>query len=269
MNEAERVKALLVKYNIVPKKSFGQNFLIDEHVIRSIISLFDYSIYDEVIEIGPGIGALTIPLFDRAKKLTVIEADRDMVKILKDIFQDKEITIVQNDFLKYEFEDEIDKNRLIIGNLPYNITSALLKKLIKSNFSTFGIMVQKEVAEKLIYVPGKKENTPMGLFLACGYKIDGTVQVKSSSFFPSPKVDSTFIRIDKYEDIDYKYYLLFKIMFKDNNKAIKNCLKQNKFTKDYLSKIHREEINALLLLRARQLTVSQAKYLAKDILSNK
>lgn len=267
MNELERVKNLLVQYSIVPKKSFGQNFLVDKKIINQIISLFNFDLYDEVIEIGPGIGALTIPLFERAKKLTVIDADRDMIKVLNDLFKEEDITIIQSDFLKYDLSTNNAGNKLVIGNLPYNITSVLIEYLLKSNLLSFGIMVQKEVAEKLIYIPGKKDNTAMGLYLACGYKINGEVQVKNSAFFPSPKVESTFLKIDKYETIDYKYYLLFKIFFKDSNKTIRNCLKQNSFTKEYISKKHNKEIEHVLNLRARQLEISSAKKLANDILN--
>ena len=267
MSELDRVKSILTKYNISPKKSFGQNFLIDSKVINSIVSMFDYSKYNEVIEIGPGLGALTLPLVKKGIKIKAIDADRDMIKVLSEIFNnDSNIEVIQSDFLGYKLDEKEAKNRLVLGNLPYNITSSLIEYLLENNFLSAGIMVQKEVGEKLHYVPSKKENTPLGLFLACGYSLSDQVFVPSSSFYPSPKVDSLFIKIDKTKDINFKYYSLFKIMFKDNNKTIQNCLKQNILTKKYLLNSHSDEINNLLLLRARQLTPSQAIILASDIL---
>ena len=269
MNELERIKSILVKNNLTPKKSFGQNFLVDTNIINNIISLFDYSKYLEVIEIGPGLGALTLPLVKKGIKVKAVDADRDMVKVLSEIFSDSNnIEIIQSDFLRYKLDKKTANNRLIIGNLPYNITSTLIEYLLENNFLSAGIMVQKEVGEKLQYIPSKKENTPLGLYLSCGYKISSQIFVPSSSFYPSPKVDSLFIKIDKIQDINFKYYSLFKIIFKDNNKTIRNCLKQNKETKDYLLKPHNDEINQLLLLRARQLDSNQGILLAEDILNS-
>lgn len=269
MSELDKVKNLLSKYNLSPKKSFGQNFLIDEGVINNIINLFDYSKYLEVVEIGPGLGALTSRLVNKTKQLKVIDADKDMVFVLKDLFHDKEnISIIQSDFLKINFDAKTTCTQLAIGNLPYNITSLLIEYLLKNNFSTIGIMVQKEVGEKLNYIPGKRENTPLGLFLACGYKISNQIFAPSSSFFPEPKVDSLFLKIEKVREIKYDYYLIFKIMFKDNNKTIRNCLKQNIKTKKYALDLHSSEIENLLLNRARQLDASSAIKLAEEILIN-
>lgn len=269
MNELERIQTLLKEYGLYAKKSFGQNFLINEGIIKRIVNKMDVESFSTVIEIGPGLASLTLPLSKKAKKLIAVDADRDMVMVLKDIFKDNDnVQIVQSDFLRFD-PDECSQmdSRLLIGNLPYNITSELLEYMLKKGFKSAGMMVQKEVADKLFYVKGKKENCPLGAFIKMTGDLSLISDVDSSSFSPAPKVESAFIRIDQKRKIDFDLYPIIKALFKDPNKTISNCLKQSK---EYGSALayFKENNDERISFRARQLEAEELYTLSMDIKSH-
>ncbi len=266
MSELTRIQTLLKEYGLYAKKSFGQNFLINEGIIKRIVSKMEIDTFDTVIEIGPGLGSLTLPISQKAKKLIAVDADRDMIMVLKDIFRDNDkIQIIQSDFLRFD-PDEYSKmdNRLLIGNLPYNITSELLEYMLMKGFRSAGMMVQKEVADKLTYVPGKKDNCPLGAFIRMTGELTLITDVDSSSFSPAPKVESAFIRIDQKQKIDFELYPIIKAMFKDPNKTISNCLKQSKEYGHVLAFL-KENGDERISYRARQLEADELLKLARDI----
>lgn len=267
MNEKQRVESLLKQYGYAAKKSFGQNFLINEGIIRKIVTSMAPEKYETTIEIGPGLGALTIPLSQKANKLYAVDADREMIHVLQDIFtEDKKVNLIQSDFLKFDADSVSDpQNRMFIGNLPYNITSELFEYFLRTGFSVCGAMVQKEVADKLTYVPNKKENSPLGAFIACTGELTLVTDVDRSCFSPSPKVDSAFIKIEQKEKIDFRLYPYFKAFFKDPNKTISNCLKQYPKYTTSLEALKKENCE-LLSLRARQLEKEDILALARRML---
>lgn len=266
MTELERINNLLKENGLVAKKSFGQNFLINDGIIKRIVNGMDIDKYETIIEIGPGLASLTLPLSKKAKKLVAVDADRDMVAILKDIFHDNDnVTIIQSDFLRFNPDEYSRKeDRVFIGNLPYNITSELFEYMLEKDFVLAGAMVQKEVADKLMYVKGKKENCPLGAFLKARGEVALLTNVDSSCFNPAPKVDSAFIRIDKKRDVDFALYPIFKAIFKDPNKTISNCLKQSPKFASTLS-VLKEENNPCLALRARQMDIEDIISLTEHI----
>lgn len=267
MTERERTKTILKEYGFTAKKSFGQNFLVDDGIIRRIVKNMAVSEYETVIEIGPGLGALSLPLSKEAKRIYLVDADRDMVKVLRDLFAGQEkVTVVQSDFLRFDPDSVSRKEeRLFIGNLPYNITSRLLEYMLEKGFRSAGFMVQKEVYEKLDYRPGKKDNTPLGAFIAASGDLSLVSYVDRSAFDPSPKVDSAFLRIDRTHPVSFSLYPIFKALFKDPNKTISNCLRQ--FDK-YLPALEKmkEKRGERLAKRARQLTTEELSSLAEEIL---
>ncbi len=266
MTELQRIQNILKEYGLFAKKSFGQNFLINEGIIKRIVSNMNVDSFETVIEIGPGLASLTLPLSQKAKKLIAVDADRDMVMVLKDIFKDsKNTTIVQSDFLRFD-PDEYSKmdSRLLIGNLPYNITSELLEYMLNKGFQSAGMMVQKEVADKLDYVKNKKENSPLGAFIKMTGKYSLISDVDSSSFHPAPKVQSAFIRIDQERKVDFSLYPIIKSFFKDPNKTIANCLKQNHMYDNALSYL-KENNEEKITYRARQLEPEELLVLAKEV----
>lgn len=265
MNEIDRIRELLQNNSIVAKKSFGQNFLINDGTIKKIVNAFSCGDDIRIIEIGPGLGSITLPLSKKHKNLIAVDADRDMIAVLKDIFKDSDVTLIESDFLRFDPDIYTDKNhRIFIGNLPYNITSELLEYILEKGFISAGVMVQKEVAEKLFYIPKKKENCPLGAFIRMQGDIEYICDVDSSCFLPAPKVQSAFIKITHQKDIPFGYYYILKALFKDPNKTISNCLKQSK---DYIKCIDelKESYLSLLNSRARQLDITQLTLLCVKI----
>jgi 16S rRNA (adenine1518-N6/adenine1519-N6)-dimethyltransferase len=266
MTEQQRIHTLLKEYGFYAKKSFGQNFLINEGIIRRIVNTMKPESFDCVIEIGPGLGSLTLPLSEKAKKLIAVDADRDMIKVLTEVMKDRpNVTLVQSDFLRFN-PNPYSKadSRLFIGNLPYNITSELLEYLLEKGFRSAGVMVQKEVADKLTYVPGKKENCALGAFIKASGELSLVTAVDRSSFDPSPKVDSAFVRIDLKKRIPYSLYPIYQALFKDPNKTIHNCLRQFPPYREALTVLEAAE-DPLLEKRARQLDTDTLTLLAKKI----
>lgn len=263
MSELTRIQTILKEYGLYAKKSFGQNFLINEGIIKRIVTKMEIDTFDTVIEIGPGLGSLTLPISQKAKKLIAVDADRDMIMVLKDIFKDnKVIQIIQSDFLRFDPDEYSSmENRLLIGNLPYNITSELLEYMLRKGFRSAGMMVQKEVADKLEYIPGKKDNCPLGAFIKMTGELTLITDVDSSSFSPAPKVESAFIRIDQKRKVDFTLYPIIKAMFKDPNKTISNCLKQSKEYGDVLAYL-KEIDDQRITFRARQLEAEDLYQLA-------
>lgn len=155
-------QSIMRKYGVVANKKLGQNFLIDEEVLESIINCSNISKDDLVIEIGPGLGTLTQKLLEVAGKVIVIELDKKMVSLLSDRFKDTpNLTILNDDVLKVDLKKLISKNRLnqskvkIVANLPYYITSPIIMKLLEDELEleSITVMVQKEVAQRMTAKP--------------------------------------------------------------------------------------------------------------------
>ncbi len=267
MTEKERVKGLLTEYNLVAKKSFGQNFLINEGIINRIIKGLDVPSFKTIIEIGPGLGALTLRLEKEASHLIAVDADRDMIKVLSSIVDKEKATLIESDFLRFDPDlYSLPEERLFVGNLPFNITSELLEYLLSKKFKKAGVMVQKEVADKLDYKPGKKDNNALGAYIACTCDYSLLTFVDKSCFDPVPKVDSSFVTLDFKNDFPFEAYQIFKVAFKDPNKTISNCFKQFTRYKDLLPSL-KENLPDILSVRARQLDVEDLKKLASFVIS--
>lgn len=254
------------KYKVVAKKSFGQNFLQDLNVINTIIESFDYSRYDKVIEIGPGLGALTIPLVNKNIDVLAIESDRDMFSYILDILKDSKARVECSDFRHFNMPQDIGENILLMSNLPYNLTYDLIVESLKWKPITMGFMVQYEVAMKYLYKEGKKENDALGAFLNLIGEVKIITKVDSSCFNPAPKVESAFIVVDnlKYGDDDFEVLKIFGQLFKNPNKTLLNNIKAV-----YPNVVDKISMTDLLSFRARQLQPQQLKELALEILKKK
>ena len=182
---------------INPKKSLGQNFLIDRDVLEKIVSIVDIS-KQEVLEIGPGSGNLTTYILKKKpKNVYVVEKDDDLALLLKEKFND-EIKIINNDILKVS-EDKISNKKLVVfGNLPYNISTQILSNWIlnmNSNvwFTSLVLMFQKEVADRIIAVPNTSNYGRLSILSNWKLNIDKIMDIKPQSFSPRPKIDSTLL----------------------------------------------------------------------------
>ena len=192
------VKILLKKYGIRPLKSLGQNFLVNERVFDRIIRAAELSSNDIVLEIGPGIGNLTLRLGERVKKVIAIEKDKKMCEVLKNVLENqnvKNIKIINQDALKLDFNQYIQKSYKLIANLPYYITSPVIRKFLelKKPPESMILMVQKEVAQRICAKPSKMSLLAVSVQFYAKPKIISYISKKS--FWPRPKVDSAIIKI--------------------------------------------------------------------------
>lgn len=179
-----------------PRKRFGQNFLFDQYIINKIITEFYPRKDDRIIEIGPGLGALTRPLLQAIDHLHVVEIDRDIVDKLKIEFSHENLTIHAADALQFDFS-ALGNQMRIIGNLPYNISTPLLFHL--SQFSEhildMHFMLQKEVVERMVGVPGTSDYGRLSVMLQYRFDMEYVFDVPAESFRPQPKVESAIVRM--------------------------------------------------------------------------
>lgn len=224
----------LNRNNTRPKRSLGQNYLTDENICRNIVNAFDIQPNERVLEIGPGKGALTKFILQETSDLTVIEFDRNNCAILKEKFPG--LNIVNRDFLKYDMNElarNPDQKLRVIGNIPYNITSPIIFKLLDNRviIKDAQLMIQEEVARRITASPGNKEyGIPSVLVnVFCQSKL--LFKVSCNSFYPKPKVDSRIIYFDftssienQINDIEF-FRKLVKASFSTRRKTLRNCLK--------------------------------------------
>ena len=183
---------------IIPKKSLGQNFLIDKNIIEKICIAGNLNFNDNVLEIGPGTGNLTeFILQKKPKNFYIIEKDIRLIKYLNERF-DKKITIINEDILKYDLQLLSDKNLIIFGNLPYNISTQILVNFINYSFSKFSykklvLMFQKEVADRILAKDNSKNYGRLSIFSSWKLEIKKIMDINPSSFFPKPKIMSSLL----------------------------------------------------------------------------
>ncbi len=180
------------------RKRFGQNFLVDEGVIHAIVAAIDPQPDDVLVEIGPGLGALTVPLMERVPSLQVVELDRDLVARLQRRFGDK-LVVHAGDALAFDFGalHVPGRSLRIVGNLPYNISSPLLFHLsaFADRVRDQHFMLQKEVVERMVAAPGSKAFSRLSVMLQVRYYMELVLDVPPGSFNPPPKVDSAVVRM--------------------------------------------------------------------------
>jgi 16S rRNA (adenine1518-N6/adenine1519-N6)-dimethyltransferase len=184
-----------------PRKRFGQHFLVDRSVVRRIVSLVDPQVGEVVLEIGPGRGALTDSLAAALPRLLAVEIDRDLAAGLRSRFGEPNLRLIEADILQLEMGDllreEGGERLLLVGNLPYNITAPLLFRMLEEarQISRAILMVQREVARRLVARPGSKEYGLITVLLAMHAEIEVRLEVGRRSFRPAPRVDSSVIEI--------------------------------------------------------------------------
>lgn len=228
---------LIKKNGLILKKKYGQNFLIDDNIMRKIISALELNKNDLILEIGPGLGILT-ENFLIARKIILIEIDETAAIFLKNKFdKNKNVQVINSDILKIDLEKmfEGEKNIKIVSNLPYYISTAVItkcleiKKNIDLKFMVF--MMQKEVAERILSVPNKKSYGSLSVFAQ--YKSDISFIEKNVSpncFLPKPKVNSSIIKFipkNNFETDNTEQKFLFSLVqksFSKRRKTLINCL---------------------------------------------
>jgi 16S rRNA (adenine1518-N6/adenine1519-N6)-dimethyltransferase len=218
---------------IYPKKSLGQNYLKDDNICRNIVSSFDPKPGENVIEIGPGQGAITKYLVESGCNLTTVEFDKNNTAILRKEFPG--LNVINGDFLKFDLDTVGKSSGLlrIIGNIPYNITSPIIFKLIDSRAVIMDsqLMIQEEVAQRICATPGNKEYGIPSVITQAFSEPKLLFKVSKNSFYPKPKVDSRLVYFDFRKSMESKikdvvfFRRLVKAAFSTRRKTLKNSLK--------------------------------------------
>ena len=241
----------------VAKKKFGQNFLKDSSIIHAIIQSIQPLQDDLLVEIGPGLGALTKPLLEKTKHLFAIELDRDIVNWMQNQYSKNNITIFNEDVLNFNFH-QFDKKIRIVGNLPYNISTPILFKCIEDIkiIADLHFMLQKEVVDRMIAAPSSSEYGRLSVMLQYYFAMEHLVHVPKESFDPEPKVESSFVRLIPYDHYPFvannidQFGIIVKEAFSQRRKTIRNTLKNFMNANDF------ENIDINPQLRAENLSVS-------------
>lgn len=219
------------------RKRFGQNFLIDHGIIRDIVRAVHPQRQDNIVEIGPGKGAITQLLADSCDNLTVIELDRDLVPWLKIKFEKHpNFQLFQADALQFDFAQLIKEERplRIVGNLPYNISTPLIFHLLSysDRVQDMHFMLQKEVVKRMAAQPGEGAYGRLGIMVQYYCAVEDLFDVPPTSFDPAPKVDSAIVRLVPYKDLPHKatniktLENLVNVAFQQRRKTLRNALKQ-------------------------------------------
>lgn len=274
---------IMKKYKIRANKELGQNFLINEEVINNIVDSSEIKKDDMVIEIGPGLGTLTKRLLDKAGKVLCIELDTKMIKILEDRFSEYEnFELINQDVLKVDLEQIIEQNKKtniknvkIVANLPYYITTPIIMRLLeeKLDIESITVMIQKEVADRLIETPGGKNTGAIThtVYYYCNSK--KIMEVPSNSFVPEPKVTSEVIKMElrKNPAVNIEnpkvMFMIIKSAFMQKRKTLLNALTN---TKVFVNKEEGiqvlKKLNLNENIRAENLSIQDFANIAKVII---
>ena len=219
------------------KKNFGQNFIIDENIINSIIKKSEVDKDALVIEIGPGAGSLTYKLCESAKNVLCYEIDTTLKDILSDTLKDYDnYEIIYQDFLKANVLEDIKKYNYkklyVVANLPYYITTPIIMKLIEDNIlvDKIVVMVQKEVGNRFKAEPGSKDYSSLSIFLKYYFKVSKLLDVSKNVFIPKPNVDSIVVEFKRNETLiplnnKELFFTLIRDSFRQKRKTLRNNLK--------------------------------------------
>jgi 16S rRNA (adenine1518-N6/adenine1519-N6)-dimethyltransferase len=251
------------------RKRFGQNFLVDQGIIASIVDAIAPRAGERMVEIGPGLGALTGPLLERIDVLHAVELDRDLIERLRRRFGDA-LQLHAGDALAFDFgalAPEPAPSLRIVGNLPYNISSPLLfhlmdfaERVLDQHF-----MLQDEVVERMIAEPGSKAYGRLSVMLQTRYAMDKLIDVPPTAFEPAPKVDSAIVRMLPYaphEMARFDYALLGEVVtaaFSQRRKVLRNTLAE------YRERLDFDALGFDLARRAEEVPVAEYVALAQAL----
>jgi 16S rRNA (adenine1518-N6/adenine1519-N6)-dimethyltransferase len=233
------IRQELKEYGVIPRKGWGQHFLVDRNILNKVIWTAQVEKEDAVLEVGPGLGEMTVALARQAKRVIAIEIDSKLVAILNEKMKNyPNVEVVKSDILKVDFNQFLKKEGhpvKVVANLPYQVSTPLLFRFIESKetFSTFTLMLQKEVAERMVAPPGGKEYGPLSIFIQMFLDVSVRFFIKPSAFFPPPKVESAVVQmvwkeIPMIETNDEEWFKrVVKACFGYRRKTLVNALKHS------------------------------------------
>ena len=274
--------AILKKYDFSFQKKYGQNFLIDTHVLDKIIRAAEIGADDFVLEIGPGIGTMTQYLAEAAREVAVVEIDDKLIPILKETLKDYgNVTIIHGDILKVDIEGLVrEKNQgrpvKVVANLPYYITTPIIMGLLEGGVpvDSITVMVQKEVAERMKVGPGTKDYGALSLAVQYYAQPEVVANVPPNCFIPRPKVGSAVIRLTRHQTPPVQVQdesFLFRIIrasFNQRRKTLVNSLSNSSdlhLTKEQVAKAL-EQMELPASVRGETLTLKQFAKLSELLL---
>ena len=262
---------ILKEHNLIAKKGYGQNFLINYETIKKITSGLNLSNDTLVIEIGPGLGALTQELLNVANKVIAIEIDKNMVEVLNANLDSPNLEIINEDFLKVDLNKLIENNGdynevVIVSNLPYYITSDILERIISINnkkIKKVVAMMQKEVGKKLVKKEEKIESY-LKVLIDNYCDVSIVTYVGKNDFEPRPNVDSIVLEFGLNKDLynlDEEYFEIVKECLKNRRKSIVNTLP---YEKEYSLSVL-EKIDVKPMIRIEELTILELKKILEEL----
>ena len=236
------IKQELRDYGLFPKKRLGQHFLVDRNILRKVIQAAGVGKEDVVLEVGPGLGEMTLALARSVKRVIAVEIDARLAEVLRDKLADfPNVTVVRSDILKVDFEDFLGKEGQpvkVVANLPYQISTPLLFRFIEAKevFSAFTLMLQREVAERMVAPAGGKDYGPLSVFVQLFLDVSIRFLIKPSAFSPAPKVESAAVHmvwkekpmIEKEEEEWFRRVV--KACFGYRRKTLLNALKHSELS---------------------------------------
>ncbi|WP_405291433.1 16S rRNA (adenine(1518)-N(6)/adenine(1519)-N(6))-dimethyltransferase RsmA [Methanobrevibacter sp.] len=275
---SKTTKNILNQYGIKLNKNLGQNYLIDRNKRDQIVNFGNLSKNDVVLEIGTGIGTLTIELAKRAGKVIAIEQDSNIARILSERLKKEKIDnveLINDDALNVDFP----KFNKIISNLPYQISSPITFKFLNYDFDLAILMYQKEFARRMNGSVGTKDYSRLSAMLYFKCDVEMLTDVSSESFIPKPKIDSTVVKLtpkeNKISKEDFKIYSNFtKALFQHRNKKIRNalidsrhviCNLDKKEMKEKINNIEDDTLNEYLKMRVIAIKPEEILFLSKEL----
>ncbi|MGZ3567557.1 MAG: 16S rRNA (adenine(1518)-N(6)/adenine(1519)-N(6))-dimethyltransferase RsmA, partial [Thermodesulfobacteriota bacterium] len=257
------------------KKRLGQHFLVDRNILNKIIQSAAVGREDTILEVGPGLGQMTLALADRAKKVIAVEIDERLVTILRQKAENySNVEVIKSDILKVDFKYLFKKETVpvkVVANLPYQISTPLLFRFIESKeaFSDLTLMLQKEVAERMKASPGRKEYGPLSIFIQTYADVSIQFTIKPSAFLPAPKVDSALVHMAWKEkpmietDDEEWFKRVVKACFGYRRKTLINALKHSEVSLPESVESRMEKIGIDPRRRPETLTIKEFSKLAE------
>lgn len=225
---------LLRKYELVPKRSFSQNFLVQPAATARIADV-TAELGADVVELGPGLGALTHALLVRGCRVLAVELDRDMVWVLREELGEQErLEIREGDAAELDltaYSEACGTKLVVTGNLPYQATGAILRQIVRHRAALVGavLMVQREVRDRLVAAPGTKEYGALTVFVQAGFEVDTVCRLRPGSFYPPPQVESAVVRlvprgVPRAEETE-TFRAMVRAAFQMRRKTLRNALR--------------------------------------------
>ena len=269
---------LLRQRDLYAGKELGQNFLSNPGTAKMIVEKTGISTDTRVLEIGSGLGALTVPIAQAASHVTAVEKDSRLIPLLEQALDSeniKNVEIINKDIFKVDLKEmSKDKKLVVIGNLPYNISSQILFRLVeeRSCIEKAFLMFQKELAKRIIASPGGRDYSRLSAVVQYAADVSFVAHIGPSSFFPKPDVESTILRFNFFETKEFNQeqekvlFNVIKAAFSKRRKTLKNSMTggEFEFEKDFV--VHALELAGIdAQRRAETLTVEEFKSLARAV----